>query len=245
MSTARAVEIWIEVARAAEREGTNVSARHACLACADAVGVRGASLLVTADATALEPVCVTDDWADRLEDCQVTIGQGPAFDALSSGRPVLAGDLGALTAVRRWPLFCPEAQRLGVRAMYSLPLTLGALKVGIFDLHHVAPCILGHEKLLDAMIFADTALLLLLDHRSGIVPTVADDRRDTYGPALWYAEVHQAAGMLSVQLGIPVVDALVRLRAHAYRHGRRLTEVSRDVVERRLRLGRGDDEEPP
>ena len=52
------------------------------------------------------------------------------------------------------------------------------------------------------------------------------------------AEVHQAAGMLSVQLEVSVSDALVRLRAHSYAEGRPLHDVEVDVVRRRLRLGR-------
>ncbi|SFI66936.1 hypothetical protein SAMN05421835_101394 [Amycolatopsis sacchari] len=42
--------------------------------------------------------------------------------------------------------------------------------------------------------------------------------------------------MVAVQLGIPVLDALVRLRVHAYRRGQPLAEVARAVVDRRLRL---------
>jgi hypothetical protein len=49
-------------------------------------------------------------------------------------------------------------------------------------------------------------------------------------------EVHQAAGMVSVQLGVSVAEAMVRLRAHAYAEDRSLTEVAGDVVARRLRL---------
>jgi hypothetical protein len=42
--------------------------------------------------------------------------------------------------------------------------------------------------------------------------------------------------MVSVQLGIDVGEALVRLRAHAFGHGRLVRDVARDVVERRLRF---------
>ena len=40
----------------------------------------------------------------------------------------------------------------------------------------------------------------------------------------------------AIQLGVPVSDALVRLRAHAFRTSRPLREVAADVVARRLRL---------
>ena len=51
-----------------------------------------------------------------------------------------------------------------------------------------------------------------------------------------HAVVHQAAGMVSVQLDISVGDALVRLRAHAFATDRPLNEVGREVVARTLRF---------
>ncbi|MDT0351634.1 GAF and ANTAR domain-containing protein [Pseudonocardia charpentierae] len=48
------------------------------------------------------------------------------------------------------------------------------------------------------------------------------------------AEVHQATGMILVQLGISSQDAFVRLRAHAFAARRPVADVARDVVARRL-----------
>jgi hypothetical protein len=48
------------------------------------------------------------------------------------------------------------------------------------------------------------------------------------------AEIHQATGMVLVQLGINATDALARLRGYAFVHRRLLLDVARDVVERRL-----------
>ena len=44
--------------------------------------------------------------------------------------------------------------------------------------------------------------------------------------------------MISVQLGISVGEALIRLRSHAYAEERPIGEVAGDVVGRRLRLDR-------
>jgi AmiR/NasT family two-component response regulator len=53
--------------------------------------------------------------------------------------------------------------------------------------------------------------------------------------ALGYrADIHQATGMVLVQLGISATDALARLRAHAFCHQRLLIDVACDVVARRL-----------
>ena len=42
--------------------------------------------------------------------------------------------------------------------------------------------------------------------------------------------------MISVQLGVGVEEAFVRLRAHAYAGDRSLAAMARDVVARRLRF---------
>ena len=49
--------------------------------------------------------------------------------------------------------------------------------------------------------------------------------------------VHNAAGMVSVQEGISVTEALLRLRAFAFSNDRLLADVAEDIVGRRLRLG--------
>jgi len=48
--------------------------------------------------------------------------------------------------------------------------------------------------------------------------------------------VHQASGMVAAQLDVGVGQALVRMRAYAFGNSRGLTEVARDVVDRRLRF---------
>jgi hypothetical protein len=48
--------------------------------------------------------------------------------------------------------------------------------------------------------------------------------------------VHQATGMITIQLGISLAEALLRLRAHAYASGRAVSAIAADVVDRRLRF---------
>jgi hypothetical protein len=217
-----------------------MSPRHACLACVKAVGVSGAGLILTGSMRSLEPVYVTDSRAGEAEELQATLGQGPGIDALESGRPILVGDLSAPMSNHRWPMFAPDVGRLGVGAMYSLPLALGAIRVGALDLYHNTPGHLSRDQLVDALVYADTALLLVLDAQSGIATPADGDHPNGLGPVLWHAEVHQAAGMISVQLDVSALEALVRLRAYAYGHNKRLTDVARSVVQRRLRF-RPDD----
>jgi hypothetical protein len=54
------------------------------------------------------------------------------------------------------------------------------------------------------------------------------------------AVIDQAAGMLSVQLEIPIPEALVWLRSYAFVHGQFVAEVAADVGARRLAFDIGD-----
>jgi hypothetical protein len=47
--------------------------------------------------------------------------------------------------------------------------------------------------------------------------------------------------MVMVQLGVPIAEALVRIRAYAFAESRPLSEVVADIVARRLRLDRNGD----
>ncbi len=210
--------------------------RHACLSCVEAVGVSGAGLMVSDGTASMEPVYVTDSRVGEVENLQATLGQGPGTDALQSGRPILVGDLTAPMSLSRWPMFASEVGRLGVFGMYSLPLALGAIRVGVLDLYNDTPGHLNQDELRDALIYADTALLLALDAQSGIATAPDGEHVTGRGPVLWHANVHQAAGMVSLQLGVSVLDALVRLRAYAHANDKRLTDVARLVVDGRLRL---------
>ena len=81
---------------------------------------------------------------------------------------------------------------------------------------------------------ADTACALLLDagQRDGSRPNGHwPEQAGRHHP-----EVHQATGMIIVQLGVTAAVALIRLRAYAYAQDRRLRDVAADVVARRLRF---------
>src|SRR6266852_4678970 len=56
------------------------------------------------------------------------------------------------------------------------------------------------------------------------------------GLAVHRAEIDQATGMLTEQLGVGIAEAFIRLRAYAYAHDRRLGDLARDIVARRVRL---------
>jgi hypothetical protein len=198
------------------------------------VGVDGAAVTVVLDTGLRETVYASDAIASELAELVLTLGEGPGVDAAAGGGVVLVADLAAQEGLVRWPGFVPAAASVGAGAVFALPLQVGAIRVGVMDLYRVRPGDLGGEGLADALVLADTACALLLD---GVRPDRA--RRDGNGPEpirLAHPEVHQATGMVTVQLGVTAAVALMRLRAYAYAHDRRLRDVARDVVARRLRF---------
>jgi hypothetical protein len=179
-----------------------------------------------------------DKTSTALQDAQFTLGQGPGPEAVAAGTPVLVPDLAE--AASRWPGFVPAAQDLGVHAIFAFPLRIGAISVGVLSAHRAVPGPLADSQLADALALADAVTVLLL-YRAPPDPgrTEAEPsapRPDGALPTTYRPEVHQATGMISVQLDVPLAEALVRLRAHAYGDDRPIAEVAADVVARRLRF---------
>ena len=168
------------------------------------------------------------------------LGEGPCRDVLASAAPVLAADLGDAESVRRWPGFTPAARQLGAGAVFVFPLTVGAIRAGVLGLYRGSPGSLPDRQLGDLLILADAATVMLLGSAYGDAETDGGSWLDGQAGdlALHRAEIDQATGMLTVQLGVPVATAFARLRAYAYSQDRRLGDVAGDIVARRLRLPR-------
>jgi hypothetical protein len=203
-----------------------------CAECLSVLPVSGVGIaLMTADGPSGVVLAATDGRARQLEELQFTYGEGPCVEASGSGRPILEPNL--LTAgPARWPRFAAAAQDAGVHAIFAFPLRVGAIRVGVLDLYRDIPGQLTAHELADAIAFADAATVVVLhlqDH----------DQHDAAhsalaGPIDSQAQVHQATGMITIQLGISLAQALLRLRAHAYATGRTVSAIAADVVNRRM-----------
>jgi hypothetical protein len=238
------MRLWAMVAEHAADRGRQVSVADACAVAVSAAHVSGAGLTVMTRSDSGRVVCVTDDVSAQVEELQLTFGEGPCVDAYASRAPVLSPDLRGHQALRRWPAFAPAAKAAGAAAVYAFPLQMGSVRLGVMDLYNREPRPLGSDELRDALVLADTATMLLLDRETGHDDVLGEasagvlDEREGYR-----AEIDQATGMVSVQLGVNVEEAFVRLRGYAYAEDRSLTDVCRDVVARRLRFPADSDPE--
>ena len=243
MSTDRRLRLWELVVEHAR--GKPATVEDVCAVMVTTVGVDGAAVTVLLSAGARETLYASDPVASDLAELALTLGEGPSVEA-GVGSPALVADLTAAESSTRWPMFAPAALAAGARAVFALPLHVGAIRLGVVDLYRGRPGPLSREQLADGLTLADTTCALLIDSTQAH-PTQgsanqrnvpAADGRTPEQVGLQHPEVHQATGMIIAQLGVTAAMALVRLRAYAYANDRRLRDVARDVVTRRLRFPR-------
>jgi hypothetical protein len=155
---------------------------------------------------------------------------------------VLADDLQAAAWRDRWPVFAGVAVQAGARAVFALPLRTDTLGVGVLDLYRDSPGFLAGADLADALDFADAVTDLLLAETLANGDGGGAHGGGAGGYLAQRAVVHQATGMVSVQLEAGVDEAYARLRAYAFAEDRTVEAVAADVVARRLRFDRLDDD---
>lgn len=216
-------------------EATSVIDR-VCVAAVLLLSLSGAGISLMVDGQLRGSAGVSEPGIATVQELQLELGEGPCVDAWSRGEPMLEADLAEPVGVR-WPTFAQAAVQAGVRAVFAYPLHIGAIRIGVLVLYRDRPGDLEVEEAARALVLADVASQVVLALQAGAAP----DR--VHGllagePPHW-AEVHQATGMVSAQLEVPMDEAFVRLRAHAFADRRSLQEVARDVVARRLRLTGG------
>ena len=185
--------------------------------------------MVLADGTPQASLCTTGRVSALIEELQYTFGEGPCIDAHRTGTVVAAPNL-ASSSEFRWPAFTPKVLAAGARAIFGFPVRIGAARLGALNLYRDETGPLSDEQHADALIVADVIARNLLTLQAGAPAGSVPVQLDTE----LQSAVHQAAGMVSVQLGVSVGEALVRLRAHAFSTDRPLTAVAHDVIDRLL-----------
>jgi hypothetical protein len=178
-----------------------------CAAGVELLGMSGAGLTLMTK-TGLGAVWASDEACQKVEDLQFALGEGPALDAFRFAVPALEPSLA--DATDRWPFFGPQALALGVEAAFSFP---------------------SSDELADALVLADVVTEDLIDLQAqGALH---------WGPSDHLAQrarVHQATGMVSVQIDSDMATALACIRAYAYSNDVTISDVADEVLGRTLRL---------
>ncbi|MDQ0582294.1 GAF and ANTAR domain-containing protein [Streptomyces rishiriensis] len=200
--------------------------------------VSGASMSLRGDGMPV-PLSASGERAAYVMEMEVSLGDGPCFEAAATGSVVCAADLMSNRDANRWPVFAQQATALGVRSVYALPLGAREACVGTLDLYRDVPGELAAEEALTARVVADmlTEALVKLSQAG---PYDVDDLGSWLSPlATAHDDVYRAVGMVMAQLGVAADEALSLLRGHAFAKSRTVLELAHEVVA--LRTGLDDD----
>ncbi|MBF6173750.1 GAF and ANTAR domain-containing protein [Nocardia blacklockiae] len=232
-----------------------------CELCVRLLSVDRAAIMVCTGDDDWEMLGASDPVAVGWSQVQVAAGEGPGPEAYRLDAPVLVPDFGGALAGGRWPLLAASGQGRREGAVFAFPLHRGAIRVGTLDLYTDAPAALTRAEFAAAIQVADVLTVVLLAALRSPDPELLDatgvspiealaalGNGTALGPwweaAVSTREIHQATGMVAVQLSVDIADAYARLVAHALIGGQPIAQVAADVVARRLRFEPGDDSAP-
>ena len=220
-----------------------------CERLVDAAGVDGAALtLLTTSSRVRDLVYATDSVAQRLDDLQFTLGEGPCLDAYENDDARLLADLDNHSG-SRWPTFIGEAIGLGARALFAFPVAAGGTPLAVLELYRRTAGELSPDQHEAATTAAAAAGYTVTRNWHDYLATQGDydDRVATAAADMSHAQDHTtdrfsrsdvylASGMVAAQLAVSADEGLARLRAFSFRHDRSLKDVADDVVARRMNL---------
>ncbi len=199
-----------------------------CIACRDAlVEVDSVALVLHGAGTLVDLMGFSDAFAERIEDAQIVVGEGPGFSAFTSGITVRVTTEPA--AFDRWPILAYEVARLGVGAVIALPLRVGGIRIGSLNFYRRRLGALSAAAEADATLLAELISYTLIEDIALREPG-ADPLATTH------RDVNLATGVIAAQLGISLDEAFLRIRAFAFASECPLLEVARGVLERRVDL---------
>ena len=206
-----------------------------CLAFSEMVAAEGAAITIGFTGADRATLCATDSLADRAEDTQDMLREGPSLDAFRTRKPICG--LTHTEQLARWPMLNEVLDQPGSPVLlHAFPMCPDSEVLGVLSAYQT------HERGLSRT----SAEAQFLADAIGVAVLGRMDSADSDGDDLWVTrdQVSQATGMVVAQLKISPPDALALLRAHAFAHATTVAEVSRVVLSRQLNFTsdrQGDD----
>lgn len=209
-----------------------------CRTAQQRTGVDGVALaVVTPSMSVHDLVYATDLVAQQFDEVQFTVGEGPCRDVAARPVPLHAADLRGQHSCTLWPVFAREAYALGVRAAFIFPVLVSGGLLGVLQLvRHTCGPLSALQCAAAADIAHHSAALIELHLPRYLAEADIDDSDYAEPPTFSREHIHIAAGMSGADLGVPVSEALHRLRAYAFAHSRPISTVAADIITRQLRL---------
>jgi hypothetical protein len=173
-------------------------------------------------------VASSDERANRLDERQYAVSEGPCLHTLGTGQALYLPDF---EVEGRWPSYVPAARRLGLRCSLSLPLavhgaTAGAMNIYGFD----GPDMFAGPVRQRCEVFAGQASGAL---QLALGQARETELRDQLEEALSSRTViDQAIGILMGQQQCTADEAFALLRMRSQSSQRKLRDVAVDLVTR-------------
>lgn len=204
-----------------------------CATAVDVLELPGAGITLHRPGGGHEAIGTSNADMAVLHELERTLGEGPCVEAFLRGEPAAEPDL-EKPAAGPWMAFAAAALRTEARAAFGYPLLVRGSCIGALNLYSTRPGHLSRDQHEDALVVAAVTTYAAL---SAIAHGSTDELlADVLDVGTNQLVVHQATGMVAVQLSSNLPDALTRLRAHAFAEDRTLSSVAADVVARRLRF---------
>lgn len=197
------------------------------------LGADGVSLSITGHHTLSSETSSEIEYS-FLDEQQFTFGDGPSFEASFSNVPISAHDFTSKRDKKSWPIFSSIATSKGVHSMIAFPLRVGNSPVAVLSAYRKRKEEISSDQYVDGLTLSLITGQLLVQQLAGedkpnLEKIIENSSKDQ-------SFIHLASGMISEKLNISIIDAMVRIRAYAYKSGIPLTEVATKIVERQLNI---------
>lgn len=194
----------------------------------EVIPLTGASVSTIGEVLGSETVEASDAIIGRIDELQFDLGEGPCWDAVALGEPVLEPDL--TSPVRSWPAFANALRtEHEVGAIFAFPLSVGSLRLGAIDLYNDDPVRLDGAAIDRLVVFSGLLGRRVLE-RALRLSDSAEAGISRHGRRL----VHQATGFVIAQLGVSAEDATLLIQAHAFAKGQSMEDVAHQILDRTL-----------
>jgi hypothetical protein len=221
----RWVDGLLQARRAGADEGVVGDLECLCGAATERLGLLGATVSLIPTVGAHMIAAASTPSVRHLQEAQFGTGEGPTQHAFTTRRPVIVHDV-TDQGLRTWPGWVPAAHDARAGSVYAFPLQVGATHFGVLTLYREDR--LADPDLETALVFVEIATEVLLD---GSLAGRGDRLEPDLGAMLdTHAHIYQAQGMVMVQLGVSLAEALAVMRAHAWANGQELAVLAAEIV---------------
>jgi hypothetical protein len=195
--------------------------------CAELLGATEAGVTLADNHGTLRVMASSSEAMHVIELYQLQSDEGPCLDCYRTGRAVINQTLRDQQV--RWPLFAPEALRVGFQTVHALPMRLRSETIGAINLFSS-----NHVRLADADVtvgqaFADIATIGIIQERAVREARLHATQLETLLNTR--VAIEQAKGIVAQRRGVGVDVAFGLLIGYARSNNRHLSDIAQEIID--------------